>query len=109
MADVPNGEDEEGNVHEAIYTALREYLGEKLGITPHTLVCSEAIRRLASRGVNARILEKLEQVFYECEVCRFGTCYTNDNALDNAVLKGFAVTCTEDIDRCLDTCLAQTR
>ena len=109
MADVPNGEDEEGNVHEAIYTALREYLGEKLGITPHTLVCSEAIRRLASRGVNALILEKLEQVFFECEVCRFGTCYTNDNALDNAVLKGFAVTCTEDIDRCLDTCLAQTR
>ena len=89
-------------MHEVVYTALRAYLGTKLGITPHTLVCNDAIRRLESIGVDALMLEKLEQVFYECEVCRFGKCYSNDNALDSTVLKEFAVTCTEDIDRCLD-------
>ena len=103
MASIPNAEGGAGNVHEVVYSALRAYLGTKLGITPHTLVCNDAIRRLESIGVDASVLEKLEQVFYECEVCRFGKCYSNDNALESTVLKEFAVTCTEDIDRCLDT------
>ena len=107
MAGIPVSEDGEGNVHEAVYTALRAYLGATLGITPHTRVCSDATRRLGSLGVDALMLERLEQVFYECEVWRFGKCYTNDSGLDNAVLKEFAVTCTEDIDRCLDPSRAQ--
>jgi hypothetical protein len=93
----------EANVHERVYTALRTFLGARLGITPHTLVCNEAIRRLRSMGVDAPILERLAQVFSECEVYRFGQCYTNDKALDSAAVGKLAETCTEDIDRCLDT------
>ena len=104
MAGIANGENGEDNVHEAVYTALRAYLGARLGITPHTLVCNDATRRLGSIGVDASMLEKLEQVFNECEIRRFGKCYTNDNAMECAVLRKFAVTCTADIDRCLDTC-----
>jgi len=102
LAGVSDVEGSEGNVHERVYTALRTYLGIKLGVTPHTLVCNDAIRRLGSMGVDALILERLAQVFSECEVYRFGQCYTNDRALDSAALGKLAETCTEDIDRCLN-------
>ncbi len=103
MADIPNVEGWEGNVHEAVYSALRAYLGTKLGVAPQTLVCKDALKQLGSRGVDVPMLERLEQVFYECDVCRFGGCYTHDNALDAPVLKELALSCTRDVDRYLDT------
>lgn len=109
MADIPNVNGWEGNVHESVYTSLRGYLGLKLGISPHTLVCNDATRRLGSLGVDASVLEKLEKVFCECEVSQFGKCYTNDNALDSALLTKAAAASIEDIDRCLHTCLAQAK
>jgi hypothetical protein len=102
LVDIPDAEGGTPKVHERVYTALRSYLGAKLGITPHTLACNDALRRLESMGIDASVLRKLAQLFSECEVYRFGKCYTNNNALESDELRESADTCIEDIDRHLN-------
>jgi len=102
MADIPDAECAAYKLHERIYTALRSYLGTKLGIEPRALVCKDALERLASMGIEASTLKRLAQVFSDCEVYRFGKCYRNDKALDSDGLREAAITCIDDIDRHLD-------
>ena len=90
--------EKEDNLHKAIYTALRNYLGATLGAPPHTLVCNDAIHRLQAQGVDPETLDTLARVFSECDVHRFGMCYTNDNAWNPATLKDLAMTCTQAIE-----------
>ena len=95
MADASMSEDK---LHDTLYTALRIYLGTRLGIAARAVVCNDVIRRLEARGVEAPLLEQLARLFAECEIHRFGQCYTHSEGMGSKELSKLAVACVEDID-----------
>jgi hypothetical protein len=57
--------------YEAIFTALQDYLGYRLGMPSHGITYDVASGALDSKGVDTRILDKVRRLFTICDEARF--------------------------------------
>jgi hypothetical protein len=55
----------------ALLQALRQYLGDRLGLAPGALTFADVELRLAARGVDSELIRTLNNLFDRCEAGRY--------------------------------------
>ena len=70
-----------GQVHDIVLDAFRNYLGDKLRMPKGALTFNDVKDKLATKGMDAVILDQLKELFETCEA----GCYAGASCLSDAV------------------------